>query len=354
MALRAPPDELFNWLERNAVRHVVLRDGHRLGEHTGLQDIDLLVEDEAIARLKNQFLGRRSGLKVDCYGVKGLHGSDYHGFPHLPQRMGEKILRDRRRVNDVWLPTPIDELNALLYHVVYHKNLQSGFDAFDPHLTVPGSYNERINELQRECGISLCPTHESFHHYLSNAGLAVSEARLLAYLEHDFRHGRKSLFHATLQNAHPGELNLFVIRNIAQKHGKAQELLEFLADKYLIITVKPINWWTRITKSTHMRGGKWRRGGRPRLAVVVFDPEPCASTREQRAIHPFVFNQNQFIKVQWREWFSRNTRARSKDNPIHSTDNEAEALSHLWLFFTVPERAVIVNQLQSCRSRVQK
>ena len=106
-----------------------------------------------------------------------------------------------------------------------------------------------------------------------------------------------------------------------------------------------------MTRSTYMRGGKWRRGGRPRMAVVVFDSVPTPSTEEERALHPFVFNRNQFVKVQWREWFSRNTPARDKDNPIHSTDNEAEALSHLWLFFTAPERAAIIDSLHSLRTQ---
>ena len=57
-----------------------------------------------------------------------------------------------------------------------------------------------------------------------------------------------------------------------------------------------------------------------------------------RAIHPFVFNRSQFVKQDWRVWFIANTNARPKDNPIHSTDNEAEAIGHLPLFFTPQEQ----------------
>lgn len=352
MSLLAPPEELFNWLEQNDVTYVVLRDGHRLTRKP-LEDIDLLVEDADIGDLRNAFGKRRRGLKVDCYGVRGLHGSDYHGFPHLPERLGEHILTHRKKIDGVWLPQPSDELNALLYHVVYHKNLQSGFHAFDPALTKPGPYSERLAELQAKCDVALSPTHNCFHTHLSALDLAVDEKRLTAYLEHDFQHGRKSFFHARLQNEHPGELNLFVIRAIAVKHRKSDALLDFLADRYRIVATKRIDWWTRLSNARHMRGGKWRRGGKPHIAVVVFDPAPSRSTPKEHEVHPFVFNRNQFIKLEWRDWFCRNTSARMRDNPIHSTDNEAEAFGHLPLFFSREERSSIRVSLRVLRAEVQ-
>ena len=352
MSLVAPPDELFSWLKKNRVLYVVLRDAHRVRVEP-LKDIDLLIEDRAIAALRKAFASRRNGLKIDYYGVNGLYGSDYHGFAHLPQALGERILARRRQVDGVWLAQPDDELNALLYHVVYHKNIQSGFHWCDATRSTPGTYSTRIAELQEQCGVALSLTHESFHAHLVSHNLAIDEERLVAYLEDDFRHGRKSLFHAQLQNGHAGELNLFVIRAIAVKHHKATALLNFLADNFQIVTKKPIDWWTRVTNSRRMRGGKWRRGGKPHIAVVVFDPAPVATTPDERQIHPFVFNRNQFIKLQWREWFCQNTAVRSKDNPIHSTDNEAEALAHLRLFFSLEERLSIRALLPTLRREAE-
>ena len=353
MSLFAPADELFNWLERNRVCYVVLRDGHRLKHASNaVKDLDLLIDDDAITRLKMSFSKKRHGLKVDCYGVRGLHGSDYHGYPHLPESLGERILANRRRVDNLWLPQPLDELNALLYHVVYHKNLQSGFDAYDLAHSTTGPYTERLSALQRECGVTLTATHECFHAHLESQGLAVCDERLVAYLQHDFSQRRKSFFHAWLQNRHRGELNLFVIRGVAVRQDKSAALLDFLADKFQLVASKQIRWWARVINAKHMRGGKWRRGGKPHIAVVVFDPDPVPSTREERKVHPFVFNRNQFVKLQWREWFCANTSACAKDNPIHSTDNEAEALGHLPLFFTLHERLHIMEKLGALRSEV--
>ena len=350
---RAPPREVLAWLEQNRVEHVILRYGPRVLD-TRVKDVDLLVDDQAITALKAAFQSRRSGTKIDCYGIEGLHGSDYHGFSHLPEPLGRQILARRRQIAGVWVPHPLDELNGLLYHMAYHKSLQSGVHVSDPtrSLSTPGT--ERLAVLREECGATVACTLEDFHRHLESCGLAVSEQRLVAYIEHDFRHGRKSLFHALLQDRHPGELNLFMIRGVAVRHGKSESLIERLRERYSIVSIKAIDWLTRLTRTGSMRGGKWRRGGRPHIAVVVFDPAPVPATPDERKVHPFVFNRNQFIKVEWRDWFCRETTARAKDNPIHSTDNEAEALGHLPLFFSPEEREQIRRSLTSLRAGVSR
>ena len=350
---RASPRDVVAWLEQNRVEHVVLRYGPRTLD-AELGDVDLLVDDRAIIALKAAFRGQRSGTKIDIYGIEGLHGSDYHGFPHLPERLGRQILARRRRVTGVWVPSPLDELNGLLYHLAYHKSVQSGVHVSDPARSASTLGTERLAALQTECGIAVTCTLKGFHRQLESCGLSVSEARLVAYIEHDFRHGRKSLFHALLQDRHPGELNLFVIRAIALRCGKSEALIERLGERYRIVSVKAINRWTRLTRAGRMRGGKWRRGGRPHIAVVVFDRAPVPTTTEEREVHPFVFNRNQFVKVEWRDWFHRETAARAKDNPIHSTDNEAEALGHLPLFFSAEEREQIKRSLPMLRAEASR
>ena len=348
---RASLQEVLAWLKQNRVEHVVLRYGSPVLD-TKVTDVDLLIDDQAITGLKAAFQGRRPGTKIDCYGIEGLHGSDYHGFAHLPEPLGRQILARRRQVAGVWVPHPMDELNGLLYHMAYHKSLQSGVHVSDPARSTPTPGTERLAVLQTECGVTVTCTLEGFHRHLESRGLAVSEARLLAYIEHDFRHGRKSLFHACLQDRHPGELNLFVIREVAIRHGKSKALIERLRERYRIISIKTIDWWARLTRVGRMRGGKWRRGGRPHIAVVVFDSAPVLTTADERKAHPFVFNRNQFVKLEWRDWFYRETRARTKDNPIHSTDNEAEALGHLPLFFSTEEREQIRQSLSALRAEV--
>ena len=98
-----------------------------------------------------------------------------------------------------------------------------------------------------------------------------------------------------------------------------------------------------------MRGGKWRRGGYPCIAVVVFDPAPVLATEKDKKVHPFVLNTRQFVKPKWREWFTKTTGSKPSANPVHSTDNEAEAIGHLPLFFSPSEQEEIFQKLRILR-----
>ena len=358
VASHSDPKKLIDWLHHRDVPYAVLRDitdvSEALRGHAPLRDIDLLIDDRWIPEVRSAMGRDRRLTKIDLYGVRGEHGSDYHGFAHLPQTLGERILARRTSVEQgFYSPSPEDELDALLYHLTYHKNTQSGLDAFDARLTTPSVSLRRIDQLCDQIKQpTLTHTHHALHEYLAAKSLGVSEQRLVRYLQHDFRYQRKSYFHAWLQNQHPGELNLFVIRAVAVRRGFADALQQKLNETYQVMVTKPIDWWTRWRTRAHMRGGKWRRGGPPHVAVVVFDKHPTPTTDIERKTHPFVFNATQFAKVEWRRWFVQASGARDKDNPIHSTDNEAEAIGHLPLFFDRDEQAEIFAELGDLRRRV--
>ncbi len=354
MAFYSPsPDDLLRWLDEQGIRYAVLRGSDALRDGAPLDDLDLLIADDAIPAVRARCGKRRRGLKVDLYGVHGAHGSDYHGFAHLPEPLGERILERRRCIDGrFYAPAPPDELSALLYHLAYHKNLQSGIHWNDPAKSTDSPARYVLERLFTETGVHLALTHQAFHRHLLAEGCAVTGARLVRYIQHDFRHARKVYFHALLRDELPGELNLFVVRGIAVKHARDAELLEFLAKRFRILMAVPVPWLVRLRSARHMRGGKWRRGGRPHIAVAIFDPHPQQATDEDRAVHPFVFNRNQFIKLEWRDWFNRNTSAREKDNPVHSTDNEAEAIGHLPLFFSDEQQQTILRMLADLRAGI--
>jgi hypothetical protein len=361
---------LFAWLNERRARYVVLRGAPIYDAcaadpvAAGAFDLDLLVDDVVVRPLLDAFGRQRSGVKTDVYGLHGLDNSGYHGFAHLPEDLGERLLSGRVRVDalfpsygetSIWVPEGHDELLALVYHVCFHKPEQSGIPVVAKDEGSEGAKSDsalRIGRLVEELDVDVEQTLCGLNRYIEAAGFGVDERRLIAYLQHDFRHYRKSFFHALLQDRHPGEMNLFVIRKTALVHRYDEALLDALESEYEILWRKPLDWWTRRTRSKHMRGGKWRRGGKPHLAVVVFDPEPIASSEADRRVHPFVFNRRQFAKQVWRQRFCDATRARSKDNPIHSTDNEAEAFGHLPLFFDAEERDEIYQRVCRQRDRV--
>ena len=315
-------------------------------------DVDVLIEDDHVPRVTDFLTANapRDGVKIDVYGVRGHHGTTYHREAHLPVALGLRMLADRRpHACGACVPAPHDALLGLLYHAVYHKPEQSGLHWRDPEAGADTRYREELTRHLREAGVTLPLTLRDAHNLLVDAGFGVTPQRLTQYVQHDFRHRRKVYFHARLLDQPAGEMNLFVIRDVAVRTGWCQRLLDELHRHYDVVATNTVSWITRLRGVHRMRGGKWRRGGKPRLAVVVFDAAPSATSEAQRAQHPFVFNANQFIKQHWRERFVSGAGTSPKANPIHSTDNEAEAIGHLPLFFNPREQREIFERVAVLR-----
>jgi hypothetical protein len=352
-------DQFFAWMDENGFAYVVLRgyEGYLQGYPPvgGKQDVDLLIEDRAVDAVCRKYASvtKNRGVKCDVYSVTTGHDADFLGHAYYPAPLAEKLLRDRQRYHDrFFVPGDEDYFYSLLYHIAYHKAETSGI-SYEYRPEAEGNkYFPVLSGLAARLGVELEFSLRGFNELLAARGYRLAYETLCSYLYNDFSRHRKSYLYAVLADQYPGELNLFVIRRVAVKAGLHGHLIEELAKKYTIITVKNIPWQFRLFKSGSMRGGKWKRGGKPYLAVVVFDPNPVPSDEENRQIHPFVFNSNQFIKRDLREWFVAKASVRDKDNALHSTDNEAEAIGHFPLFFSPEERQAIFTQLARLRGEL--
>jgi hypothetical protein len=353
-------DGFFSWMDKEGFNYAILRgfEPHlrRNLNIAGKADFDLLSEDRAIHAIRERY--RRTtkwgGIKSDVYSVNTGYGADYLEHPIFPGHLSESIIERRVRCEDrFFIPCDEDYFYSLAYHVAYHGAERSGFSFEDPASASTAKHFPTLRELAGRLHIHPEWTLSGLHELLVSKGYGIDGGRVISYLQNDFRRGRKSYFFAVLANREPGELNLFVIRKVAVKTGLHKDILDELARRYHVVMTKEIPWLIRFRKSGHMRGGKWRRGGKPYIAVVVFDPNPVPSAAEDRKIHPFVFNSNQFFKRDLREWFVATAGARASDNPLHSTDNEAEAIGHLPLFFSPEEQATIFAELSRLRGAVR-
>lgn len=317
------------------------------------QDIDLLVDDAALAAIRQRYghYRRRQGVKCDIYNVTGGADGGWLGHPYFPQALAQESLAERRLWRGLfYVPPARQHLLGLAYHIAYQKAETSGIDSSDPEKSGGSKYLAELGMLCAELNITLAYTLFALHELLKKAGYSAPVPILNAILRNDFAHHRKSFFLASVCAEQKGEMNLFVIRGVAVAKNTQQHFLDALRSQYEIIAIKEIPLLTRFVKSRHMRGGKWRFGGRPRIAIVVWDPNPIPVTGGNNKAHPFVFNSRQFFKPALREWFTKTTGARPKLNPLHSTDNEAEAIGHLPLFFTELEQAEIFRVLAERRA----
>jgi hypothetical protein len=341
-------------MEDLGYRYVVLRGYDRFDQgfpaYGAKEDVDLLVEDRAISAIKEKYgrFKKQSGVKCDVYDVGG--GEGFLGASYFPQNLAESVLRNLRKWGDLFfVPSARDHLFSLIYHIAYQKAELSLLGVEQP-AEVPSKYDDELRKLLLEQQVALPFSLMAFHEYLKREEYIIPYETLVKYLQNDFSKHRKSYFLAKVCDEQVGELNMFVIRKVAVQTQAQSALIEALASQYKILCVKDIPWYTRLTRSRKMRGGKWKRGGKPYIAVVVFDSHPEQPHEADRQVHPFVFNKRQFIKRELRTWFAEATGTRIKDNPLHSTDNEAEAVGHFPLFFTHEEQRKIFLDLSALRA----
>jgi len=351
--------EFFAWMAQSGHGYVVLRgfSGFAAGypAHGAKEDIDLLVADAALAPIHARYRshGKRQGVKCDVYSVSGQGHGGYLGLPYYPPAFAQNIIDTRRDFQGLFfVPDARHHLLSLLYHITYQKMEASKIDMRDAALSAGSKYPKEIDALCAETGDSLEHTLFAYHGFLKAAGLAASYDVLCAYVQNQFAHDIKSMFMAELFLENKGELNMFVIRGVAVETETHGALIDMLRQHYKTVLVKDIPFMTRAMESGKMRGGKWRRGGRPHIVVLVFDPQPQMTTAEDRKVHPFVFNSRQFAKRGFREWFTQTTGRKPSANPLHSTDNEAEAVGHFPLFFSAHEQADIFMRLKEMRAKL--
>jgi hypothetical protein len=349
--------EFFAWMEQSGHGYVVLRGFSGFAEgypaHGAKEDVDLLVSDDAVLPIKARYhaYSKRRGVKCDVYSVSGHDHGGYLGLPYYPAAFASEIISTRRRFRDLfYVPDAKHHLLSLLYHITYQKMEASKIDIDDPALSSGSKYVHELEPLCAETGDSLTHSLLAYHDFLRGAGLAPSYDVLAVYVQNQFAHDVKSMFMAHLFREFSGEMNMFVIRGVAVKTGTHTALIDMLRQHYKTILVKDIPFFTRLTESGKMRGGKWRRGGRPHIAVLVFDPHPQETTEEDRKVHGYVFNSRQFVKRGFREWFTKKTGCKASANPLHSTDNEAEAVGHFPMFFSAHEQEDIFLRLKELRS----
>jgi len=339
-------DQFFRWLEARDLAYVVLRGHRNLGADPvrgSKADVDILVEDRAVGPDMAALGGpKRRGFKCDIYSETGRLGADYLGCAYLPPVLARSTLKNRIKWNgEFFIPAPNELFYSLLFHVCYQKG-EVALRPGEPEGLAKTKYFPVLRGLADNLSIQLPLSLQAMHGLLDSEGYGLDYRWLAKYSQNDFLQGRKSFFYAWLADQYPGELNLYVLRATAVRRGFAPMLMETLKQHYQVLVVKDIPWLTRLRKARYMRGNKWRWGGWPVVAVAVFDPAPKVRTEaERKEKHPFVFNSRQFFKEELRERIVKQGRLHRKANALHSTDNEAEAIGRLNLFFTPEEEEEI-------------
>jgi len=330
--------EFFEALNERGVSYAVLRWFEDLPHVAPGEDVDILVADEDLAFVNTLLLSRplRWGTqKFDVYTVGGLPGTDFAGVPYYAPRFARALLADAVLHKALYrVPSPEHHFQSLAYHAVYHKGLASGLqDGTNPSEVPQPSdhdYAAVLAELGRRLGESVSPTLDALDGYLAEHGLRPPldtlerlEPRNPWIREHFL--SKQSAVEPVWQG-----LAVFVLRDLAA--GAVDVALGELDQQgFEVLDVLQLDAEQREAASHRLRGGNWERGpwpvsgGAPHSYVVAYDVaarvRPDDGTLTNQRIPE--------AKAAVRLAILRGVAADERFNPVHSSDNPAQALDYL-------------------------
>jgi hypothetical protein len=157
------------------IPHAVLRWFESLPTIEPGEDIDLLVGDKQLNRVR-EILSSGIGIQpIDLYSVSGQEGSDFRGQPYLPPHFAEELLeRAQLQRNLCRVPALREHFLSLAYHAVYHKGYDSGLASCDVSKPVRGSaehnYHAVLSELADRLGVDVPITLDDLDFHLAIQG----------------------------------------------------------------------------------------------------------------------------------------------------------------------------------------
>jgi hypothetical protein len=346
---------LVRELDQAGIRYAVLRWFETLPELEPGEDLDVLVADEDLDAFR-AILDREPGtIPVDLYSESGLVGSDYHGMAYYPPALAATLLgRTVRHSSGALVPSPVDHLHSLAYHAAYHKGLRSGIpsETRAPVANPEHDYPAALQELARRQGITLPTTLEGVDAYLAERGWRPPPDTLRRLAEHT-EHLRDSKGRATPE--HPGlhelpELAAFFVREQTLDVLGLAEVEQVLARlEFEIMDVRTLAPDARARCQALVRGGNWgrgpfgRSGGGPVVALVALHYGPRPPDDEVRRRYPALTNSDVLLaKNQVRDLVLSRTGEAQAFNPVHSSDNEAEAWEYIEV--AMPENLQFLRQ----------
>jgi len=187
---RLQVDGFLRRLLAENIRHAVLRWFESLPKIEPGEDVDLLVDDEQLERVR-EILSSGVGIQpVDLYSVSGRTGSDYRGRPYFPPPAAEELLANGVvHRNLCRVPATREHFLSLAYHAVYHKGYGSGLadDTESKHTgkTAEHNYYAVLTDLAKRLLVDMPITLGDLDQHLAGQGWRPPRETLQRLAEHN-------------------------------------------------------------------------------------------------------------------------------------------------------------------------
>lgn len=337
-----PFDSLFDRFNEQKLRYVVLRWFDKIPFSDIQEDVDLLVADEDIHKVQQSLNEKVGILPFDLYSVSGLPGSGFKDMAYYPPNLGEQILADRKLWNGrFFVPGKRHYFLSLLYHAVYHKGIKSGIPVHDGEAGKQGladhEYLIILQKLAEENGVELKQLNlKYFHDFLQKEGWAPATDTIRKLPKENAAWLQGTITRSTDDFEKAGEVMVFVIREWAYKRGLTGFIINWLEKSGLnLVKAVELNREQKRQASQRLRGGNWGQGpwpvsgGEPAVLLVMYDYHPKPLNEKFRKKYPHVENEHYLFKEEVRREINSNLESEEKTNPIHSSDDEIEALDYI-------------------------
>ena len=360
--LRTSPGIFLDALHAAGCRYVVLRWFDTLPRLELGEDIDILVHDEDVEKVRDLLMarplsarvfGKKRLIRCDVYSVSGLSGSSYRGVAYYPPHLAKGILeRAQRHASGAMVPSARDHFYSLAFHALYHKGLRSGLPVAGSDITSNNApehdYTEILRELAEVNRIAVDIEMNALDDELARAGWRPPVDFMQRVLPDDvWIRSRAMVGHE--HRAVVDGLAVFIVRESAlDRDGALDSICNLLSEEgFNILAVSRLSGARQEACEHQIRGGNWGRGpwatsgGRPAVAIAVLDVFPVSPSRRLKAHHPGVDNQRVFTtKDRIRDLANDGLAPHRQFNAVHSSDNAAEAVRHLDLLF--PEECATI------------
>lgn len=329
----------FELLKEHDVCYVVLRWFDTLPHVDEDEDIDVLVADEDLDFVQSLLVTRppsRGGQKLDVYSVSGLPGSDFGGVPYYPPQFARRVLANAVWLRDLFrVPDLEHHFDSLSYHAVFHKGYASGLLAGvpsdRPRQATDHDYEAVLAGLANQLGTPLAPNLDTLDLHLHSKGLRPPLDTLERLLPRNpWIYDRFFRDQPEIEQLWHG-LVVFVLRErAADQVVEARHELD--RQGFEVLEVVRLDQSQREAASHRIRGGNWERGpwpvsgGAPSVYLIAYDVAPRLSKpADGRGLNERIPAAKELL----RRRLLHGVEPSALYNPVHSSDNGAQALDYL-------------------------
>jgi hypothetical protein len=319
--------------ELSGINYVLLRSIERIesGSHAG--DIDLLVSEADLDRLRSRLLTGPGNYPIDVYTEAGEHGHSYIGVPYFKPSIAKQMLATAHvRPSGIRTASAKWAFLSFCYHLLFHNRLAIG--SKDAEVLHSGVFRKpgNLDELQRRAVAAKMETPRTIRDleqalHAENAFPSIDLIGFYSKKSPGLR--RRYLEHG---KARPG-LSVFFVRDFGTGLVCVPAIREELKAHFRILTEGPVTPENGREIMSEVRGGNWQDqaapGGiaKPIYWFVCWDDNPIPPSRKTRHKYPRLDNERIRLKDRIRKQVGGI--AHKPQALLHSSDNTGEALEHL-------------------------